>query len=396
MGRLFWKFFLIVWLTQLAVIAATGALFWIERQQSHSQFATPHGGPPGLPRPERGPPPAGAAPFAQPAFAGPPPADGPAYRPPPHRRPPPPAIPVLHIATGLLASLLSAAGIAWLVVQPVRRLRQGLAAAAGGDLSARIGPAMGPRRDELAELGTAFDHMSERLQTLIQTQRRLLHDVSHELRSPLARLQAAVGLARQQPARFAESLDRIQREGEKMDCLVGELLTLARLEAGETAARERVDLGELIADLVEDARFESAARPLTITLEHSPQLLIEADPAQIQRALDNVLRNALRYAPANSTLTVRCRQVSPVSVRVVIEDEGPGAPPELLGQLFEPFVRADDNGGFGLGLAIARRAIAAAGGEISAENRAEGGFRVRITLPLIAAEQRSRPGFKHP
>ncbi len=380
MGRLFWKFFLIVWLTQLAAIAATGAIFWIERQQSHGRFAAPPGSPPGF---ERGGPPLDGAPSHQP----------------PHRRPPPPpAIPVLHIATGLLASLLSAAGIAWLVVQPVSRLRQGLAAAAGGDLSARIAPAMGPRRDELAELGTAFDDMSERLQTLIQSQRRLLHDVSHELRSPLARLQAAVGLARQQPARIAETLERIQREGEKMDILIGELLTLARLEAGETTQRECFDLGELVAELVEDARFERQTHPLNITLEHSPQLLIDADPVQIQRALDNVLRNALRYAPPDSSLTVRCRQVGQDSARVVIEDEGPGAPPELLGQLFEPFVRAGDNGGFGLGLTIARRAIAAAGGEISAENRAEGGFRVRITLPLIAARQcqSSGPGFEHP
>jgi len=365
MGRLFWKFFLIVWLTQLAAIAATGTLFWLERERLGEQMSA-------------SPPPWSVA-------AHPPPARGEHGKRPPHRPPPPPGIPVLHIVTGLLASLLSAAAIAGYVVRPLRRLRLALATAASGDLSQRIAPAMGRRKDELAELAQAFDHMSDRLHSLMQAQRRLLHDVSHELRSPLARLQAAVGLARQQPARFEESLDRLQREGERMDRLVGELLTLARLEAGETTAPERFELGELLADLVDDASFEGASRQVAIQLERDDGLTVQADPNQLHRAIDNVLRNALRHAPNHSTITVRCRQVSPQTIRLLIEDQGEGAPPALLDQLFEPFVRAAPEAGFGLGLAIARRAILAAGGEISAENMTEGGFRVRITLPLVTS-----------
>lgn len=300
---------------------------------------------------------------------------------PPHFPPPPPRIPLVHILTGLLASFLSAAGIAWYVVKPVRRLRQALAAATAGDLNLRIGQEMGHRRDELADLGSDFDRMSAHLQALMGAQRRLLHDVSHELRSPLARLQAAIGLARQQPDRFDESMDRLEREGERMNHLVGELLTLSRLEAGETQAAELIDLSELLADLVDDARFEGAARRLVISLKTTPGLCAHADAAQLHRAIDNVLRNALRHAPSGSEISVTCMAADEQHSQIIVEDQGDGAPADLLESLFEPFVRATPQDGFGLGLAIARRAITGARGDIRAENIADGGFRIHIQLP---------------
>ena len=166
---------------------------------------------------------------------------------------------MLPISIGILASLGFSALLAWYLAKPIRHLRGAFDAAAAGKLDTRIGPRMGRRRDEIADLGRDFDRMAHQLQILLGSQRRLLHDVSHELRSPLARLQAAIGLARQQPEKLDASLDRIERESGRLDELVGELLTLSRLEAGMSgAADEEVDLVELVAGIADDARLSDA------------------------------------------------------------------------------------------------------------------------------------------
>lgn len=359
MGRLFWKFFLIVWLAQLTAILGTAALFWIERHELQARFERQFPPPP--------PPPAGE------------------FRPPPGPRPGEgPRLPVLPLLTGLLASLLSAGAIAWYVARPVRRLKAAFAAASDGDLSLRIGPTMGRRRDELSELGDDFDRMSERLASLLDAQTRLLHDVSHELRSPLARLHAAIGLARQAPERFEETMSRLEREGERMNQLVGELLTLSRLEAGVGGAAEIVALDELVAELLEDARLEAAPRHLIVDLEETPGLHVRANPELLHRAVENVVRNALKHSPDGGRIRIVTSATPDRRCRISIFDHGPGVPEDELAHIFEPFRRARNGigNGHGLGLAIARRVMLTVDGTITAKNLAGGGLRVDLELPL--------------
>lgn len=364
MGRLFWKFFLFIWLGQLAGILGTGALFWVERQQfaaTHPEWRPPQPGSDGHPPPPEGRPPTGQRP--------------------PHGGP----LPVLPIVAGLLASLLCAAGLAWYFAKPIRQLRRGFDAATGGNLDVRVAPGMGGRRDELADLGQDFDRMTALLQGLIQGQQRLLHDVSHEMRSPLARLQAAIGLARQQPGRLEDSLSRIEREGERIDRLVGELLTLSRLEAGVGGTAERVEMSELLAELVDDARFECSARQITIELRDATRAEIMASPSDLQRAIENVLRNAIQHAPAGSCIRIETGIEAGKVFHLSIADQGPGVTASELAHIFEPFVRGRSEktgSGHGLGLAIARRAIQTNGGEIRARNAPSGGLLIEIKLPI--------------
>ena len=369
MGRLFWKFFVFIWLAQLAAILGTGALFWLERQEMAARFglSVPGDRPP-LPLPgEMNPPPGPAGDFPPPPGL-------------PHR---PPPFPFKHVLAGLFASLLSAAALAWYIAQPIRRLRQAFEAVSDGDLQVAIGAGMGRRRDELADLGRDFDRMTARLRSLLDGQQRLLHDVSHELRSPLARLHAAIGLARQQPARLEDTLQRIEREGERMNRLVGELLTLSRLEAGVVGAPEMLDLGELMAVLLEDARFEAEARHVTVDAVGVADLLVCAHAELLHRAIENVLRNALRHSPEGGVVRVELSQPVAGHCCIAILDQGPGVAADQLEKIFTPFFRGEGQSeGYGLGLAIALRVLAAVNGEIRAKNRPEGGFVVEILLPL--------------
>ena len=360
MGRLFWKFFLFIWLAQVFGALGTGFVFSMERH--HPEIRIEVG-----PLHDSRPPP-----FADDT-----------HRPPPHGLPTPPA-PV--IVVGLLVSLLCAAGLAWYFAKPIRQLRGAFEAVAEGNLDAKIGDSMGGRRDELADLGHDFDRMTSRLRALMDGQQRLLHDVSHELRSPLARLHAAIGLARQQPARMEDSLQRIEREGERMNRLVGELLTLSRLEAGVGMALESVDLAELLGDLVEDARFEAAGRQVAVDCQNLPNFKVRANPALLHRAIENVLRNALRFSPAGGVVGLEVMPLGTDRCRVVIVDQGPGVPVAELETIFTPFFRGAGQGeGYGLGLAIARRVLVAVNGKIHAENLADHGLRVVMELPLESA-----------
>ena len=382
MGRLFWKFFLFIWLGQMAAVFGTGALFWAERQQFQARmqaegFAPP---PPFANRPPRefDRPPPGHAPDGP--NSGSPPG-------PPRHGSGPGGLPVLPMLVGFLASLICAAGLAWYFAKPIRHLRQAFELAAEGDLALRVSPLMAGRRDELADLGLGFDRMSERLDALMSGQRRLLHDVSHEMRSPLARLQAAIGLARQQPARIDDTLSRIEREGERMNLLVGELLTLSRLDAGVGLPVEPVELGDLLADIVEDARFEGAERQVSVTYTAGEMATLPANPDLLHRAIENVVRNALRFSPSGGCVEIAAGRGADGDFCITIGDSGPGVPEAQLSLIFQPFFRADPVGveapnGYGLGLAIAQRVIATVHGQISAKNKAAGGLLVEIKLPV--------------
>lgn len=293
----------------------------------------------------------------------------------------------LQLGVALVASLVFSAGLAWYLARPVRHLRAASRRLADGALETRVGPVLGGRRDEIADLGRDFDHMAARLQALVGAQRRLLHDVSHELRSPLARLQVAVGLARQQPARVEAALERIEREAARLDSLVGELLTLSRLEAGVTGAPfEALDAGELLEEVAADARFEAEAAGCRVALRLPGALTVRGHAELLRRAFENVLRNAVKYAGRGTEIeATAARDASGVTLTVC--DRGPGVPEADLARLFEPFYRAEsgtERAGYGLGLAIARRAVEAHGGAIRAANRAGGGLCVEIRLPVAA------------
>lgn len=302
-----------------------------------------------------------------------------------------PEAPAMVLIVAFLVSLLVSALLARHLTRPISQLRDAFEALASGRLDFRIGGKMAARHDEIGELGGDFDKMAAQLEQLIDSRDRLLHDVSHELRSPLARMQTAVGLAHQQPARVAGALERIGLEASRLNELVGELLTLARLESGkQTAGDDYIELRELLASVVDDARFEASdsGRAIEFSDDLDGDVVLHASGPLLHRAFENVIRNALQHTPAGSKVEVNLHALAGSRrLRVAIRDHGPGIAEGELACVFEPFFRstrssAPASPGFGLGLAIARRAIEAHGGSIVAENAAPGGgLRVLIELP---------------
>jgi signal transduction histidine kinase len=302
---------------------------------------------------------------------------------------PPPGkhfLPYITMIGATLASLLFAALLAWYFSRPIRALRSAFEAASAGDLAPRFAAVKRVRDDELNDLGRDFDRMTAQLRALMDGQRRLLHDVSHELRSPLARLQAAIGLAQQQPEKIDASLERIERESVRMDKLVGELLTLSRLEASAALpAQEDIALMELVDGIAADARFEAEQQHRGIEVKGAPVVTLRCAPDLLWRAIENVVRNAIKHSPEGGIVTIDlAADVDKVTIAVL--DRGPGVAPEDLGAIFQPFYRSDSGAGsvdgHGLGLAIAQRVIDAHAGSIAASNREGGGLCVAITLPL--------------
>ena len=296
--------------------------------------------------------------------------------------------PIVHLLAIVLTGGLFCYWLARYLTSPVTKLRAATRELANGNLDARVMPALGNRRDELASLAADFDLMAEKIQSLVDSQRRLLGDISHELRSPLARLQAAIGLVRQSPAKLEASLDRIEREVTRLDELVGEVLTLARLESGAMGAPlEDVDLAEVVADVAADARFEAETSNRTLSLRSVARVQVRANGELLHRAVENVVRNAVKYTADGTTVELEL-SLAGGRARLVVSDRGPGIPAGEIERVFEPFYRSsnDTAQGFGLGLAIAQRAISTHGGSIRAENRDGGGLRVEIQLPLASAD----------
>lgn len=295
------------------------------------------------------------------------------------------AIPVLIAA---LVSALACLLLSRYLTLPLERLRRTTQQFAAGDLTQRVTPGMCKRKDEIADLALAFDKMAERLEKAFGAQRQLLRDASHELRSPLARLQVALGLARQRSSGADKELDRIEREAERLNELIGRLLSLSRLEAGvDGASVEAIDLPELLQSLAEDARFEATARGCRVSLRTSVPATVTANALWLHSALENVVRNAIKYTKEGTDveITLRGDPAKPGWIVIQIRDHGPGVPEEDLSRLFEPFVRVGEardraSGGYGLGLAIADRAVRLYGGEITARNESGGGLSVLIRL----------------
>jgi len=303
--------------------------------------------------------------------------------------------PGLGILIGIISSGLVCYILAWYLTAPVVRLRAATQQLAAGDLTARAGTPGSRRHDEMAQLTRDFDLMAERLQNLVNAQRRLLSDISHELRSPLARLNIALELARQRSGADARTaLDRIDRETNRLNEMIGRLLTIARLEAGSQAIEKSpVRLAQLIDEIARDAAFEAQSRHCEVEVMIVDDCVVNGSASLLHSAIENVVRNAIRYTQEGTSVQVRLEEASgPVPQAVVrVLDSGPGVPNEALDKLFQPFYRIDDargrqTGGVGLGLAITQRAVSLHGGTVLAANRPQGGLMVEIRLPLAFVE----------
>jgi two-component system sensor histidine kinase CpxA len=272
------------------------------------------------------------------------------------------------------------------LTRPIRTFRETGRQIGGGDLTARIGPAIAGRRDEFGALARDFDQMAARIEALLNAQRRLMRDVSHELRSPLARLQAAVGLIRQKSGdESSPDLDRVDREAENLNALIGEVLQYSRLQDRSDVTRETTDLTELVADVVADARYEGQANGRDVVFEAGEPILADIDPALVHSAIENIVRNALQHSNAKTTVTLTRVDDPAPAAHLEIADDGDGVGDEDLDRIFEPFFTTKTTGaaaGAGIGLAIARRAVELHGGFIRAGKGASGGLVVEVTLPL--------------
>jgi two-component system sensor histidine kinase CpxA len=307
----------------------------------------------------------------------------------------PRGVPFTGLMIGVVTSGLVCYLLSWYLTKPIVRLRTATRQLAAGDLTTRTGAPARVGRDEVAGLMRDFDAMAERIETLLKAQSRLLNDISHELRSPLARLNVALGLARQRGyTDNSEMLDRIEMEASRLNELIGRILTLARLEDGEQLVLQTpVPLDELVASVVEDAEFEAQARNCHVHAAiPEGDWSVRGNASLLHSAVENVIRNAIRYTQEKSAVEVELRSEARGGVCEAVlrvSDSGPGVPPSALGKLFEPFYRLDEargrqTGGVGLGLAITERAVRFHGGKVSASNRSKSGLMVEIRLPLIS------------
>jgi len=283
----------------------------------------------------------------------------------------------------VIAATVILCWFAWIsIVEPIRKIAATIATFGHGNLSLRIHTR---REDEIGQLGNSFDQMAERLERLILNKRRLLADISHELRSPLARLKFAVKLARTSPDSNA-ALDRIERDINRIASLVADMVEITSIE-DDPAAREMsvVLLREIVKEVVRDCSLEADVRGCRIVVEGALTRALNGNKELLRRAIENVLRNAIRYSPRDSVIRMNLAE-SDAEASIEIRDRGPGVPSEAVARLFDPFFRVEEarvpnGGGSGLGLSIAKRAVQLHQGVITAENAAPG-LCVRISLPF--------------
>ncbi len=303
----------------------------------------------------------------------------------------------LPLFASRVAALLLASGIVcwlltWQITKPIGTLRAAARRFADGDLAVRVGLSRELRRgDELTDLASEFDRMAARIQELITSQQQLLADISHEVRSPLARLSLALDLARRRLGDGVPEHERMAREVERIDGLIGQLLTLARLRADVHQPQlESINLRELVREVAQDSRFEADGSGRTVTLDGERDVRVRGDRGLLRSAVENVVRNAIRYAPEGTAVSI-AMEAAVTDERgprtaIVIRDRGPGVSPAMLARLFDPFFRVDDartptSGEAGLGLAITHQAMVTHGGSATVENAPDGGLIVRLELP---------------
>lgn len=289
--------------------------------------------------------------------------------------------PWLLIVLAIGVTGIGSAALARHLVRPLSRLRSDVRTVAGGEIQAPMSPWITRRRDEVGGLGRDIDQMTAHLRELIRSKEDLLRDISHELRSPLARLRIATSLVREAPrARNAEAFRRIDREVERLDELIGQILMFSRVHDGLAPEFENVDLTRLVEETVGDARLEADRENKTIRLEAGPPASVCGDRALIASAVENVLRNAVRFAPVDAPIDVALTVIGSTA-RIRIADRGPGIDPHSLPRICEPFFRAQSSSGVGLGLAIAERIATLHNGRLSVRNRRSGGLAVELFFP---------------
>ncbi|MBF0447216.1 MAG: HAMP domain-containing protein [Magnetococcales bacterium] len=292
----------------------------------------------------------------------------------------------------ILLLILGISGLVFFILarhfsRPIQNLRETSLQLAKGNLQARSLLKKNRIPDELSDFGREFNFMADRLEALFHAQKRLLRDVSHELRSPLARMRAALGLLEQESREKNQNHLRLEKEVENLDRLIGQIITLSRPDQpGLIDLESWLDLGELIRSIVTDAIFEDTRNKSRLVTDIPESIILQADGQRLHSALENVIRNALLHTPEEGIVTIAA-SLGPRWVTLTVSDQGEGVDQALLPHLFEPFFRTDDardrkRGGFGLGLAIASKAIREHGGEIRARNRSGGGLEMVITLPM--------------
>jgi two-component system, OmpR family, sensor kinase len=303
-----------------------------------------------------------------------------------------PGISFTILCIALVVSALTSWWLAQHLSAPIRRIQEGARALASENLDSgarpgyRVSAGLEGRRDEVAVLARDFDAMADQLRANRSAITQLLRDISHELRSPLARMRVALGLARQPPADLSRQLDRLEREIERLDSLISQVLKLARLHGTDAPfARETFDLDEVIEEVVRDANFEGAVKNCRVRLQSAASAALNGNRDLVRSAIENVLRNAVRYSPQDAPVDVSVTR-SDAGVAILIRDRGPGVPDSDLERIFEPFYRVAesrdrDSGGEGIGLAITAQVLKAHGGSAKAANSQGGGFEVRLNLP---------------
>jgi two-component system sensor histidine kinase CpxA len=311
--------------------------------------------------------------------------------------PPPPSAPLLLLR--LFITLIISGGVCYwfarYLTSPVIKLRDATRCFASGDLTVRIGKSAGQWKDELSELAGDFDSIAERIELLLTQQRQLIRDISHELRSPLARLVIAVELVRRRTGQEAiPALDRIEKEAMLLNEMIGQVLAITRfdshIEAVQTAI---VDLEKLLKEVADDANFEAHARNCIVQFTGSAPCTISGNEEWLRRAVENVVRNAVRYTHVNTTIDIRLERIVHNSMpyaEISVRDHGNGVPEANLPHLFRPFYRVSNarerqTGGAGLGLAITERVVKLHNGFITASNIPDNGFIVLIRLPIEPA-----------
>lgn len=291
---------------------------------------------------------------------------------------------ILTLSIAILLSGLLCGLFAWHLGKPLRSLKRSADALADGDLSSRVDMATVKRNDEIGQLAQAFNSMADSVEDMVKSQQRLISDISHELRTPLTRLKLSLALSRKKGQETAET-ERIEYEADQLEQMIAELLELSRVKLNANDNKPKLELAEILSQILDDADFEAQQQQKQLHIDIDESIVLPLYPRPLCRAVENLLRNAIRYA--NTQVSIQA-MMDTTAVQIEIIDDGPGISNEAdLEAIFKPFYRPQsarerESGGWGLGLAIAKAAVQAHQGKISAENNQQAGLKITISLPL--------------